>query len=302
MELRQLRHFLAIAEHQNFRRAAQALNLTQPAISKSLRKLEEFLGTPLVDRSKRGVALTPLGEFVCVHAKIILAEIRYTQDTAMALREGVEGEIVVGGAPSLSEHLLPTAIANLTKRFPGIRLKVVCRLNDFLFKELRDGELDLVLSPIPAPTYHDQDLDHEFLFFDTMNVVARANHPILDLKNPKLGQLLDYPWVLFGQGVLGREKLTSIFFSANLPPPSPTIESNESTVTKSLVMKSNLLSFLPNEVIQAELLSGKLVTLEIQQTEWHRPVGLTFRRRGSRSPAAIRLAEEIRKVIPTGDE
>ena len=297
MELRQFRHLLAIAEHQSFHRAAQAVNLTQPAISKSLRKLEEFLGAPLVERSRRGVTLTPLGQSVCVHAKMILTEIRYAQDAVMALREGVEGEVVVGGARSLTEHLLPTAIANLTKRFPGIRLKVVSGLNDFLFKELRSGELDLVLSPIPDPPHQAQELVHEFLFFDSMNVVVRANHPLLDLENPKLEQLLDYPWVLYGQGVLGRERLKNIFLSANLPPPSPAIESNEGTVNKSLVLKSNLLSFLPYEVIRSELLSGKLVTLGIQQSEWRRSVGLTFRRRGSRSPAAIRLVEEIRKAI-----
>jgi len=297
MELRQIRHFLSIAEHKNFHRAAEASNLTQPAISKSLRKLEEFLGVELLDRSNSGASLTPIGLSFLVNAKTILAEIDHAQDSVKALREGVKGEVIIGAAPSMTNHLIPMAIVNLAKNILGIRLKVVSELNDLLYDHLRNGELDLVLSAIPDPPHFDKELFHELLFFDRVNIVVRADHPILDFEIPSLEQLLNYPWVLFGSGVLSRERLKSIFLSASLQPPAPAVESNEATINKSLVLKSNFLSFLPCEAIRNEIRSGEIVRLKNPQSEWRRPVGFTFRSRGVPSPATILVAEEIRKLI-----
>jgi len=296
LDLRALRHFLAVAETRSFRRAAEALRLTQPALSKSIRALELVLDVQLFERHRDGVVLTPVGETLLVHAKLITTEVRHTLDAVGAARTGAQGEVIIGTALSMAETLLPLATANLLRHRPQVRVEVHSALNDDLIVMLRRGDVDFVVSGLPE---FDQgnDIVLDPLFTDRVDVVVRAGHPLTASRRPRLTDLLDYPWVMFGPTVLSKQHVEMAFRSAGLSPPRTVVESNSPTYNKTLVSSSDFISYLPYELIRKEHAAGLLVPLPFKELTWNRPVGIISRKRGSISPTARALIAEIRNIV-----
>jgi DNA-binding transcriptional LysR family regulator len=298
LDLRALRYFLAVAEARSFRRAAEALRLTQPALSKSIRALELDLGVQLFERHRDGVVPTPAGETLLVHAKLITTEVRHTLDAVGAARTGARGEVIIGTALSMAETLLPLATANLLRQRPQVRVEVHSALNDDLIAMLRRGDVDFVVSGLPEFAQGD-DIVLDPLLTDRVDVVVRAGHPLADNRRPRLTELLNYPWVMFGPTVLSKQHVETAFRRTGLTPPTTVVESNSSTYNKTLVMSSDFVSYLPYELIRKEHDAGLLVPLPFKELTWHRPVGIISRRRGSVSPTARALIGEIRNVVKT---
>jgi DNA-binding transcriptional LysR family regulator len=301
MDLRELRHFLAVAETRSFRRAAEALHLTQPAISKSIRSLETELGVQLFDRYREGVILTAVGEILLTHAKLISTELRHTLDAVSAAKSGTQGEVVVGAAFSMVETLLPQATANLLRHRPQVRVEVRSALVDDLIVMLRRGDVDLVFSGLPALAQR-EDISLAPLFTDRVEVVVRRGHPLITRgRPPRMKDLLSFPWVMFGPTILSKQYVETAFRGSGLTPPVTTAESNSSTYNKALVMSSDFVSYLPYQLIRKEHEAGWLVPLPFDKLTWHREVGVISRRRGSLSPAARALIAEIQNIV-TGDQ
>lgn len=300
MDLRELRQFLAVAETRSFRRAAEALHLTQPAISKSIRSLETELGVRLFDRYREGVIPTAVGEILLTHAKLISTELRHTLDAVSAAKSGTHGEIIVGAALSMVETLLPQATANLLRHRPQVRVEVRSALVDDLIVMLRRGDVDLVFSGLPA-TAERGDISLAPLFTDRVEVVVRAGHPLTAAARLRMKDLLSFPWVMFGPTVLSKQYVETAFRSVGLTPPVTAVESNSSTYNKALVMSSDFVSYLPYQLIRKEHEAGLLVPLSFNELTWHREVGVISRRRGSLSPAARALIAEIQNIV-TGDQ
>lgn len=296
MDLRALRHFLCVAETRSFRRAAETLRLTQPAISKSIGALEAELGVRLFERHREGVVLTPVGEILLRHAKLITSEIRHTLDAVGAARSGEQGEVIIGTALSMAETLLPLATANLLRARPQVRIEVHSALNDDLIVMLRRGDVDFVVSGLPEFAQGD-DVVMDPLFTDRVDVVVRTGHPLTAARRLQLTDLLKYPWVMFGPTVLSKQHVETAFRGKRLAPPRTVVESNSPTYNKTLVGSSDFVSYLPYELIRKEHRAGVLVPLPFKELTWHRPVGIISRKRGSISPTARALIAEIREVV-----
>jgi len=295
MDLRELRHFLAIAETRSFRRAAEALRLTQPALSKSIRGLETELGVRLFERHRDGVVLTSVGEVMLTHAKLITTEVRHTLDAVGEARTGMQGEVIIGTALSLVETLLPQATANLLRRRPQVRVQVHSALHDELLVMLKRGDVDLVISGLePA---QGGDMVNAPLFVDRVDAVVRAGHPLAAAGRLGMADLLSFPWILFGPTVLSKHRVESAFHLTGLTPPLAAVESNSSTYIKALVLSSDFVSYLPYQLIRREHQAGLIATLPFEPLTWHRPIGIISRRRGSLSPAARALIAEIKAVV-----
>lgn len=296
LDLRALRHFLAVAESRSFRRAAESLRLTQPALSKSIRALELELGVQLFERHRDGVVLTPAGETLLVHAKLISTEVRHALDAVGAARAGARGEVIIGTALSMAETLLPLATASLLRRRAQVRVEVHSALNDDLIVMLRRGDVDFVVSGLPEFAQGD-DIVLDPLFTDRVEVVVRSGHPLTRVRRPQITALLKYPWVMFGPTVLSKQHVETAFRGKGLSPPQTIVESNSPTYNKTLVGSSDFISYLPYELIRKEHAAGALVPLPFRELTWHRPVGIISRKRGSISPTARALIAEIRTVV-----
>lgn len=148
MELRHLRAFVAAAEERNISRAAQRVHLTQPALSRQIKALEDELGVTLLERGANSIALTAAGEIMLVEARDVLARARQARERV----QGVSGEprLRIGYAPSLAAGLLPIALEAFNQKHPRVRVELLDLSTLDMLEGLAQGELDLALT-IPPP-------------------------------------------------------------------------------------------------------------------------------------------------------
>lgn len=148
MELRQLVYFEAVARHASFTRAAESLRIAQPAVSAQIRRLERELGTVLLERTTRRVALTYAGQLVLAHVRTVLTELDATRVDVDELSAVLRGQLRLGTTPVLGSFDMPTALARFHCRYPEVRLSVQTGLIAELLHQLENGELDMVIGPI----------------------------------------------------------------------------------------------------------------------------------------------------------
>ena len=294
MDLRQLHYFLTTVECRNFGRAAQVLNVSQPALSKAVRRLEEDLGVKLLDRLPRGVSPTLFGEALAAHANLISGELTRARDAITALRSGQSGRVVVGAGSSMRLELLPEAIVRLTKNCPDVDVEVVGELYDDLLPDLKNGLLDLTLSMIPSSSHNDE-IDYTALYVDKTHPTVRVGHPLTQKSKPTVEECLDYVWILPSSENLGRRHLDAYFLHRNLQAPAPKIETNSTMFCVNVLRKSDLIGWHPTQVIGQAEQTG-LVALPIDEITLTRTVGITTRSNSVLSPAAVLLIEELKNV------
>ena len=152
MDLRQLRQFVAVAEHLHFGRAAQALSMAQPPLSRTIRALEQELGVALFERSKRRVLLAGAGRALLPEAKSVLAAASRLADTARGATAGEQGELALSFVSIVDYSFLPDLLRRFTKRFPGVRVDLSEATSDVQLAELRAGRSDcgILLGPVVA--------------------------------------------------------------------------------------------------------------------------------------------------------
>jgi LysR family hydrogen peroxide-inducible transcriptional activator len=147
--LRQLAYFKALAEHRNFGRAAEAVHVSQPALSVQIRELERTLGAPLVERQTRELVLTPFGRVILAHAQRVLSAV---EGLALAARwrDGLGGQLRLGVIPTIAPYILPEALARLRARDIALDVQVQEGKTAQLLEALRTGALDVAVMALPA--------------------------------------------------------------------------------------------------------------------------------------------------------
>lgn len=173
--LRQLEYLVAIDDAKHFGRASAAVNVSQPTLSQQLRSLEDRLGVVLVERTGNPVQLTPIGREVAARARKVLMQVQDIRGLARRSAQGVVGTIRLGVTPTLGPYLMPTVVATLHKSNPDLRLYIREGIPDEQLAELRRGELDMLLVPLPAAG---SDLYIEPLFREPLHFVAPPDHPL----------------------------------------------------------------------------------------------------------------------------
>src|SRR5438445_8120565 len=161
MNLRDLRYFVALAEHKHFGRAAQASFVSQPTLSTQIKKLEEELGVALVERTPRRVLLTEAGKEILPRAREVLTEIEQIRAIARRTLDPESGTLRLGIFPTLGPYLLPHVVPGIGVRFPRLELLLVEEKTEVLLKQLREGRLDAAVLALPV---HDDQLHAQFLF------------------------------------------------------------------------------------------------------------------------------------------
>jgi DNA-binding transcriptional LysR family regulator len=288
MDFRDLRYFEVIAEEGNLGRAAERLHRTQPALTKCIDRLEEDLGARLFEKDGRGMRLTAAGEVLVRRTRQMAIMV---EETAREMRDyagGLQGTVRVGCVPTLAEHLMPSVFRQLLLEAPGITVNLAVAMNANLMASLRDGDLDLVLSPMQEA---DPDIVWEQVAEDTVVVMASEDHPVFDSPCTLAG-LLDYKWMLPATTVASRLWLNQTFERHGLPRPQVQIESNVLNAILPILEKTPLLGF----VTRFNLVAGRARVREVvlAETQMQRRLGLAYRKSGYLSPATARIAEILR--------
>lgn len=173
MELRQLRYFLAVAEHRHFTRAARSLYVSQPALSQQVRALELELGTPLFDRLGRQVELTAAGRILVEHARAVLREIENARAAVDDVRGAIRGEIVIAAIQTANVGFLVDVIARFRGQHPGVVIRAREERTDAIPALLHSGEAQLGLTYLP--TAEPDGLESRELFVEELVLVVPAD-------------------------------------------------------------------------------------------------------------------------------
>ncbi|MBO9830110.1 LysR family transcriptional regulator [Xanthomonas sp. A2111] len=181
MNLRDLKYLVALADHKHFGRAAAACFVSQPTLSTQIKKLEDELGVPLVERAPRKVMLTPAGREAASRARGIVAEIEQMKEAARRSQDPEAGTVRLGIFPTLGPYLLPHVIPRIRERFPQLELLLIEEKSDVLLTRLREGRLDAALLALPL---HDEQLHAEFLFEEPFVLAVPEQHPLARRPTP----------------------------------------------------------------------------------------------------------------------
>jgi len=291
IESRRLRQFLAVYELGSIGQAADKMLLTQPALSKSLRSLEDELGVRLFDRTPMGVVPTVFGDTLAMHAKGIEAQLRQAEAAIGALRGKAKGHVVAGIGPSVARNLMPLATISLQRLHPGIELSVVEGLVDDLVPQLRRGQIDVAIGAWPKLA--DPDFSTELIIVDTLEVFARASHPLAQLADTvPLQTLLDYQWALPPGTQKWRQHFDTLFVDQGLSPPHPSVTSTSATYLKSLMQRGDYLSFLPSQLIDRD--TDGLVPVPIAAPRLNPDISMSFRERALLKAPVAELVQVLR--------
>jgi len=295
MDHRKVQFFLAAVRCGSLTEAAAELGVSQPALSKSIRALEQQLGVPLIERGRFGVVATAFGEALRYHGQVVEAEFRHALGEIEALKGAQHGHVILGCGPTEATRLLPMALNRVQQGRPELRVTVLYGLNESLMPAVKQGDVDFALSSVPGRT-QDPDLLHETLFTESAVVVARADHPLARLRQISPAQLAQQLWVLPRQRELERQAFDDYFRGHGINPPTAWVETTSTVLMKSLVMQSDALTFIPRELFHWEERARQLRALPVSGVEWVRAVGLTRRRQGALSPASRFVMECLRSV------
>jgi len=207
MNLRDLKYLVALAEHRHFGRAAAACFVSQPTLSTQIKKLEEELGVPLVERAPRKVMLTPAGREAAMRARSIVAEVEQMKEAARRSRDPEAGTVRLGIFPTLGPYLLPHVIPTIRERFPQLELLLVEEKSDVLLAQLRNGQLDAALLALPI---NDEQLHVEFLFEEPFVLAAPEGHPLTARTHLTLADLGDQRLLLLQDGHCLRDQALDV--------------------------------------------------------------------------------------------
>ncbi|MFJ4375273.1 LysR family transcriptional regulator [Pseudomonas japonica] len=290
MDLRDLTYFETIAEIGHLGRAAEKLNRSQPALSKSIQRLEESLGTRLFQRDGRRIKLTDVGELLLARGKQLRLSISETEREVRDFASGLIGNIRLGCAASMAEHLLPQLVEALLARAPELTLSLSIAQDDVLRESLRAGRLDAIICPLLVD-------DPRFLTYpivqDEAVVVASEDHPVFS-RPAQLRDLCAYRWVLAPPTVTARRWIDNAFLSRQLPAPVAQIETNSISLLPRLIARTRLLSFLARETLEHGQGMSRLREVPLAETTMSRTVAVMIRAEGYLPPAVEAMVELLR--------
>jgi len=293
MELRDIEYFAVLAEHGHFGRAAAALGISQPALSKSLRRLEAALEVKLVQRTAKGVELTAEGSALRLRVNELRLHLQSVTREIKEIGDGRVGSIRVGVGGAISEDFLASAFARLRQEAPRTTLRVLVSDNDVMVPALRKGELDLIVNYYMAIQAEGVLCEH--LYHDDYVVCAAAGHRLTGRKRVELRDLVGESWAWAEPSLGSQQKLRETFRDARLPPPGVGLECRSTALRLRSVAKSDLLDFTSGSVIR-QFASEEIKILPIKELTLRRSVGL-LRRKETYLPRAVRRLTDILRSI-----
>ncbi len=298
MELRQLEMFVEAADRHSITAAAQALYVAQPSVSARILALEKELGLPLFDRLPRGVRLTEVGHAVLPHARQVLRHVAEIADTVDALSGLQRGRLVFGTMPTITAHLIPTAIKAFRSRHPAIDLRVVESSATGILEQLAAHRLDL---GVVTNAEESPQIGVEHLLSEELYAIVPVDDPLADRKEIDLRELRDRPFVVLEAGFSLRAVLWETCARAGF---SPRIAQEMSSIQgiKGLVEIGMGVSIAPRMSIEQEEHLGLLRALRLSQRP-HRELQIVTARGAylSRSAAAfIATCREAAAIMRAG--
>lgn len=289
-----LEYFVEICRQGSIAQATVHLGVTQPALSKAVRRLETVAGARLLDRTARGVTPTEMGLELLRRSSVILSELEAAKNVLQEMSGARMGTVSIGVPPTLNHRFIPDITRLALKLRPKLHLRVSEGLYHELLPRLLLGELDFIVSSPPGET-PTSELLSEPLGGNFFVACVGANHP-LALRPPSSdAELLAYSWVLVAPRGILRNTLDQLFRERGLPLLEPQVETSSVAFSKALITQQNFIGFLPLEVFVDDERAGTIHRLDLPWLHWRRDLFLLSRRWRTLTPAAQFVSNLIKE-------
>ncbi|EMK1789618.1 MULTISPECIES: LysR substrate-binding domain-containing protein [Klebsiella] len=296
IRLRHLHTFVAVAQQGTLGRAAETLNLSQPALSKTLNELEQLTGTRLFERGRLGAQLTLVGEQFLTHAVKVLDALN-SAGQALNRKEGLNSDIVrIGALPTAALGILPTVIGQFHKQQKDITLQVATMNNTMLLAGLKSGEIDIGIGRMSDPDLM-SGLNYELLFLESLKLVVRPGHPLLQ-ETVTLSRVMEWPVVVSPKGTVPRQNAETLLQSQGCKMPAGCIETLSASLSRQLTVDFDYVWFVPSGAVKDDLRRGVLSALPIATQGAGEPIGILTRVDATLTPGTQTLLSAIRKSMP----
>ena len=278
MEVQNLRAFLLVAEHASFSTAAEALHLTQPAVSKRVAALEQQLDTTLFDRIGRRVSLTEAGRALLPHASSITRSLDQAVQSIQDLSGDVAGRLRLATSHHIGLHRLPPVLRRFSDAYPGVALDIDFMDSEQAYDEILRGRSELAVVTL-APEI-DPALVAEPVWPDPLDFMVVTGHPLCSVTDLTLQQLCEHPVILPGSGTYTGQIVRGLFDRASLKL-DVALSTNYLETIRMMATIGLGWTLLPRSMLQAPL-----TTLSLPDRSPARTLGLIYHRRRSLSNAA----------------
>lgn len=292
--LRQMRYLTAVADTLNFSRAADLCFVTQPTLSAGIRELEDRLGVQLIERTRRSVMLTPLGEELTARARTLLLDAAEIEAVAQAHRNPFEGDLKLGSIPTIGPYLLPRALPAIRNAFPGLRVYLREEMTESLIEGLTAGRLDLILIALPFDT---GTLEILTLFEDGYQLASPAGRPVPHGMEAlaQSGELM-----LLEKGhCLQRHALAA--YPGRIEAPEDSFAATSLTTLIAMVSEGLGITLLPNLAVQAGVVGNTDIQLTPLPDACPRHIALAWRAGSARAEVFKQLGELLVEQQGLGD-
>lgn len=293
LKTRQLLLLIALDDFRNIHRAADELNMTQPAASKQIKDLEGMLGVRLFERLPRGMEPTLYGETMIRHARMALTSLSLAHDDIVALKAGLAGQVEVGIIMTAAMALLPRAVARIKEQAPLLRIGVQVEPSNVLLDKLQHGTLDFMIGRI-LDTADSSGLIYEELTEEPACAVVRPGHPLLERRDLALKDISSLPWILPPHGSILRHRFDMMFRRAGLEPPINVVDSTALLLVTALLQQTDSLHVMPIDVAAYYASLNVLKILPIDLPCKMDAFGIIRQQDHLLSPAADLLLKEVR--------
>lgn len=287
METRDLEYVLEVAAHGGIGRAAEALGMSQPALTKAVQRVEGQIGLPLFERTALGMRPTQAGAAFIERARRIRLEYEDALAEMRGIRTGEQGVLRLGYSPSIPNPVVLDACRQLMQERPVARLRLTRRMARDLMDPLLAGELDLAIAPVPRQRT-DEFVVHD-LFDDTLAVVADEAHPLHGKRGLRLADLVDQEWLLPGAHIVLRQQLEAAFQQRGLPPPNLRVEYDFGSASLFYLMRGTRMLSIAGAQMARPLAGFRALQLSSEELDLRRRVGVIARAGAYLSPLAQRM-------------
>lgn len=291
--IRQLKYLSAIAETRHFRRAADLMMVSQPSLSAQLQTLEEKLGIRLVERSRSGVNLTPVGREVVERGNRILEEVQGIVDFAAGAGHGLFGTIKLGAKPTLGPYLLPAVVHQLHRQHKDLKLYIRESAPRELEKELAAGVHDVILAQLPTAN---PELVTERLFREPLYLAMASDHPLAEKDDLQIKDLKGVDVLSLSPQYHLHDQISELCrdFGANL---ARDYEGTSLDALRQMVGMGMGVTFLPALYVRSEIPTrGDVIVKKLKGRNVYRECGLVWRKTSGRAESYVQLADTIRNI------
>ncbi|MEM8957818.1 MAG: pca operon transcription factor PcaQ [Pseudomonadota bacterium] len=274
IKFRHIQCFVEIARERSLKMAAEKLYLTQPAISKTLKELEEIIGTSLMLRNRSGVSLTKQGEVFLHFAQMSLASLQQGLDGVDQVGAQSKARLVVGALPSVAARLMPSVVAEFNDLAPDAILHLVDGPHGYLVDRLRLGELDLVIGRLGRPDTM-QGISFTQLYTESVDFVVRTGHPLLE--SPDFKNIADWQVLFPPEGSAIRPLVERLLIANGVGEIPNRLETVSGGFARVYTRHSDAVWIISGGVAANDIADGALARLPFDTTITQGPVGLMTR-------------------------